>query len=94
MMDYNITALRQDPKYILYYLHWTRLITTGILPFVYLLVTNLLIWRTITNQEPNDSGSTSNIGQKQPLRAHRVSPANTSGFSILFSFDYKSSKVI
>ena len=38
MMDVNITELRDNPKYILYYIHWTRLITTGILPFVYLLV--------------------------------------------------------
>ena len=105
MMDYNITALRQDPVYILYYLHWTRLITTGILPFVYLLVTNLLIWRTINHQEPNDSapeaGHQKNVGQKQGLRAHRVSPASTSGFSscfhlnpwhlpVLFLFSFKS----
>ena len=83
MMDYNITAMRKDPVYILYYLHWTRLITTGILPFVYLLVTNLLIWRTINHQEPNNS--TPEAGhQKQALRAHRVTPARTSGFSSCF----------
>ena len=83
MMDYNITALRQDPEYILYYLHWTRLITPGILPFVYLLVTNLLIWRTITHKETNDSAAEAGRQkkQKQALRAHRVSPATTSGFS-------------
>ena len=51
IMDYNITKIRQDPDYIFYYLHWTRLITTGVIPFVYLLVTNLLIWRTIRSWE-------------------------------------------
>ena len=93
-MDYNITQLRQDPAYILYYLHWTRLITTGILPFVYLLVTNLLIWHTIRHQEPNvdtapvsGSHQMTTVGQKQPLRAHRVSPASTSGFSSPPSLD-------
>ena len=87
MMDYNITQLRKDPAYILYYLHWTRLITTGILPFIYLLVTNLLIWFTIRHQQPKvdtapvSSGGhqTTLVGQKQSLRAHRVSPASTSG---------------
>ena len=94
MMDYNITQLRQDPAYILYYLHWTRLITTGIIPFLYLLVTNVLIWRTIRQHKPSvvtnsqdilaaGGGEKINIGQRQTLRTHRVSPASTSGFSKL-----------
>ena len=49
------------------------------LPFVYLLVTNLLIWRTITKDTA--SSHQTNIGEKLTLRAHRVSPASTSGFA-------------
>ena len=64
-MDYNITKIRQDPDYIFYYLHWTRLITTGVIPFVYLLVTNLLIWRTIRSWTVGKSWSTNGFRRKE-----------------------------
>ena len=67
IMDYNITKIRQDPDYIFYYLHWTRLITTGVIPFVYLLVTNLLIWRTIRSwMVDNNIGQQTVSGARKP----------------------------
>jgi hypothetical protein len=50
MIDYNVTNLRIHPDYILYYTHWTRLLVTGLLPFIYLLVANFLIGRRIRDQ--------------------------------------------
>ena len=50
LLDYNITSLRFDPDYILYYTHWTRLVTTGLLPFAYLLLVNLALVRRMQQQ--------------------------------------------
>ena len=47
MIDYNITELRQDADYIFYYIHWTRFLATGFLPFVYLFLLNFLLVRQI-----------------------------------------------
>ena len=35
-LDFAITDLRLDPDYILYYVHWTRLLATGVLPILFL----------------------------------------------------------
>ena len=43
--DYNITSLRLDPDYIFYYIHCTRFIFTGILPFGFLTCMNYLIYK-------------------------------------------------
>ena len=40
--DYEITSLRMNPKYIFYYIHIARLLVMGILPFLALLVINIL----------------------------------------------------
>ena len=45
--DYKITSLRRNPKYIFYYIHTTRLVVMGILPFLSLLVINTLIFKKI-----------------------------------------------
>ena len=50
LLDYNVTSLRLDPDYILYYTQWTRLVTTGLLPFAYLLLVNLALVRKIQEQ--------------------------------------------
>ena len=50
--DYNITALRLHPDYILYYTHWTRLLATGLIPFFYLLMGNVLIAQTLRRHNP------------------------------------------
>ena len=43
VLDYDITNMRFNQDYIFYYTHLTRLIFTGVLPFVYLVVVNSLI---------------------------------------------------
>ena len=40
----NILLLRLDPAYMYYYIHWTRLLTTGIVPFAYLVYMNMRIY--------------------------------------------------
>ena len=45
--DYEITSLRMNPEYIFYYIHTARLIVMGILPFLYLLVINILTFMKI-----------------------------------------------
>ena len=50
LIDYNITDLRLHPDYILYYTHWTRLLATGLLPFLYLLLVNGQIARRLRYQ--------------------------------------------
>lgn len=44
LIRYVETSLRQDPSYIYYYRHWTRLLLTGIVPFAFLLTTNTSIF--------------------------------------------------
>ena len=41
--DYDVTDLRLDPEYILFYTHWTRLLGTGVIPFAYLAFINTVI---------------------------------------------------
>ena len=41
---YNVTELRVNPDYMYYYIHWTRLLGTGIIPFMYLVYMNLRIY--------------------------------------------------
>jgi len=44
---YNVTSLRVDPDYMYYYIHWTRLLCTGVIPFLYLSILNLLIYSRV-----------------------------------------------
>ena len=44
MIDFEISSLRLDPDYIYYYVHWTRLLGTGIIPFIFLSLMNVLIY--------------------------------------------------
>ena len=41
---YNVTSLRLNPDYMYYYIHWTRLLCTGLIPFIYLSYMNMLIY--------------------------------------------------
>jgi hypothetical protein len=43
LVDYQITSLRLDPDYSFYYTHWTRLLATGLLPILFLLLLNMMI---------------------------------------------------
>ena len=45
--DYEITSLRMNPEYIFYYIHIARLLVMGILPFLSLLVINILTFMKI-----------------------------------------------
>jgi hypothetical protein len=42
-VDFDATTLRMNKNYIYYYTHWTRLLTTGIVPTIFLFVTNTAI---------------------------------------------------
>ena len=44
IMTYNVTSLRVDPDYMYYYIHWVRLVTTGLVPFSYLVYMNMRIY--------------------------------------------------
>ena len=46
-LSYTITELRDDPNYIQFYINWTRLITTGIIPMTALIYFNFGIFRGI-----------------------------------------------
>ena len=46
----GISDLREDPDYIRFYINWTRLITTGVLPFGALIYFNFGIFRGIQVQ--------------------------------------------
>ena len=42
-VDFQATQLRMDENYIFYYTHWTRLLATGVIPFLYLVIINTII---------------------------------------------------
>ena len=42
-VDFQATSLRLNQDYIYYYTHWTRLLATGIIPILYLAMTNTAI---------------------------------------------------
>lgn len=61
VLDYGVTQLRHNPDYIFYYTHLTRLLCTGLIPFVYLASLNISICSTIRKssqlQMPNSKSS-------------------------------------
>ena len=81
LMDYKMTSLRHHPAYILYYTHWTRLLTTGVLPAIYLGLGNLLLVRALGQLEggrPVADIDQSNGMEGRKLRVHRVTNKTTS----------------
>ena len=50
MVDWEPTELRLSASYILFYNHWTRLLLTGILPFIHLLLLNTKICMVLTRR--------------------------------------------
>ena len=42
-VDFRATNLRMNADYIYYYTHWTRLLATGIVPAIYLVITNSFV---------------------------------------------------
>ena len=80
-VGYEITSIRSDPEYVLYYVNFTRLIITGIIPFIYLLSMNILIILAIKNKIPrivkNRNGSDlSSSNQFQPIPPVKI-PTNS-----------------
>ena len=51
---WEISSLRRNPLYVSIYTHWTRLLLTGLFPFLYLTAINIFIFiklRTIKGQK-------------------------------------------
>ena len=46
-IDFKVTELRDNPDYVNYYVNWTRLLTTGIIPMAALIYFNFGIFRGI-----------------------------------------------
>jgi hypothetical protein len=63
--DYEIqlTNLRLNPDYIFYYTHWTRLISTGVIPMMFLSVVNILIFVVIRKQAQKRRVSTAGLDE-------------------------------
>ena len=52
VMDFNVTPLRLDSDYIENYIFWTRTVGTGVIPIVFLLITNTAIYLSLKRQSP------------------------------------------
>ena len=65
MLIYNVTSLRVDPDYMYYYIHWTRLLCTGVIPFSYLSYMNMLIYTRMRQNNLSSVRSRSNSTKKQ-----------------------------
>ena len=65
MVIYNVTSLRVDPDYMYYYIHWTRLLCTGVIPFSYLSYMNMLIYTRMRQNNLSSVRSRSNSTKKQ-----------------------------
>ena len=65
MLIYNVTSLRVDPDYMYYYIHWTRLLCTGVIPFSYLSYMNMLIYNRMRQTNLSSVRSRSKSTKKQ-----------------------------
>ena len=70
VLIYNVTSLRLDPDYMLYYIHWTRLICTGIIPFTFLSIMNVAIYRQFRKNTLSTVRYRSNSIRKASHMAH------------------------
>ena len=55
--EFEVTPLRLDPNYIKYYIFWTRSLGTGLLPILFLLVTNSSIYLSLQRQRPTNTNT-------------------------------------
>ena len=85
VLDYDITKIRFNKDYIFYYTHLTRLIFTGVLPFIYLAIVNSLIILVIKKKIPSYSSfkQRSRSSSQLPLEIRRntVDKIDTQKFS-------------
>ena len=61
---FNVTSLRVNPDYMYYYIHWTRLLCTGLIPFSYLSYMNMLIYTRMRQNNLSTVRSRSNSTKK------------------------------
>ena len=68
-LDVEPTSLRLDPWYIYYYVHLTRLVTTGLVPMTFLATVNILILVLIRRQNIERSRKMSAISHSSKSEA-------------------------
>ena len=83
VMDFDITSLRLDPDYIYYYVHWTRLLGTGVIPFLFLSSMNLLIYVYVRKKRPFSSRPSQHNLLSHHKRLSSVSSIETRKYSII-----------
>ena len=76
ILSYDITPLRRDPVYVYYYIRWTKLIFTCIVPITYLLLLNIFISITIRrstmfSQEPSQNLELTDRSSQRTIRMKR-----------------------
>ena len=74
LVDWVPTDLRLSSDYIFYYNHWTRLILTGILPFLHILVLNIKICTILARRNSRLNSNQSLGGDAVPVMLQVVLP--------------------
>ena len=84
------TALRLDPDYIVYYISWTRLALTGLLPILLLIIFNYGVHKEVKNRNQRlttmtamNSSETASMAARQRREAHLA--AVLMGIVLLFA---------
>ena len=72
LYDYEITSLRLNPDYIFYYIHLARLVVMGILPFLSLLVINVLIFKKVKTSSRIVLSSLKMQRKQRKTRSHSI----------------------
>jgi hypothetical protein len=76
-VDFQATQLRMDETYIFYYTHWTRLLATGVIPFLYLVIINTIIIIKIREGRIQSLKLRQNIKKPQDPSLVPVKPASS-----------------
>ena len=56
--NFDVTPLRLDHDWIEYYIFWTRSLGTGVIPILFLLITNTAIYLSLKRQRPTTTTTT------------------------------------
>ena len=87
-VDFKATALRMDEDYIYFYTHWTRLLATGIVPFLYLVFTNTIIIIQIRRGEAlsdilrQNTNKSLQLKTPKPMKPQRLKFSNHSAVTL------------
>ena len=76
LVDWVPTDLRLSSDYIFYYNHWTRLILTGILPFLHILVLNIKICTILARRNSRLNRNQSLGGDLVPVMLQVILPVS------------------